>query len=316
MTSRRHFLLSAGAATAALYSRSRLFASEVETSPLKEFSYGQVLFAPGLAQAQFEQTQSVLLSLNEDALLKPWRVRAGLPAPGPDLGGWYDEVPLDETPSGGHGFAPGHSFGQWISALSRGYAIDHDPRTRAKIEQLLALYEPAISGRFYTSRVGGGALTRWPPSAAQTVHAVFPHTAFTKTRDSKMQRKGNNKWAIRFTRLVGSGLQYPQTMMYGFFAKRTDPPHHPYSADYPSLPSYLRLPPSPTHSSRRSLGHTAFAALKVIFGSPTTDRASLATSLPLIGSLTPLLSGDSASSPEVTHCSSVPCRPQSPWCGG
>src|SRR4051795_12504307 len=25
---------------------------------------------------------------------------------------------------------------------------------------------------------------------------------------------------------------------------------------------------------------------------------------------------DSASPPEVTHCSSVPCRPQAPWCGG
>ena len=31
-------------------------------------------------------------------------------------------------------------------------------------------------------RVGGGAPRgRWPPSAAQTVRAVFPHTAFTKT---------------------------------------------------------------------------------------------------------------------------------------
>src|ERR1017187_3490284 len=30
-------------------------------------------------------------------------------------------------------------------------------------------------------RVGGGALTRWPPSAAQTVRADFRHTAFTKT---------------------------------------------------------------------------------------------------------------------------------------
>ena len=100
--------------------------------------------------------------------------------------------------------------------------------------------------------------------------------------------KATTKWTLRFTRPVGSGTQYPRTMMYGFFAKRTDPPDHPYSADYPSLPSCLRLPPSPTHSSRRSLGHAAFTALKVIFGSPTTDRASLATSLPLIGSLTPV----------------------------
>ena len=40
-------------------------------------------------------------------------------------------------------------------------------------------------------RVGGGALARWPPSAAQTVRAVFPHTAFTKTHASGMQSKGS-----------------------------------------------------------------------------------------------------------------------------
>ena len=34
-------------------------------------------------------------------------------------------------------------------------------------------------------RVGGGATMRWPPSAAQTVRAVFPHTAFTKTRSAE-----------------------------------------------------------------------------------------------------------------------------------
>ena len=121
-----------------------------------------------------------------------------------------------------------------------------------------------------------------------------PCMQFSRTRLSRRHgtprcnEKATNKWAIRFTRPVGSGLQYPRTMMYGFFAKRTDPPHHPYSADCPSLPSCLRLPPSPTHSSRRSLGHAAFAALEVIFGSPTTDRASLTTSLTLIGLLTPV----------------------------
>jgi len=149
MASRRHFLLSAGAATAALYSRAHLFAASAEPAPLKEFPYGQVELAPGLTQSQFEQTQSVLLSLDEDALLKPWRARAGFPTPGPDLGGWYDNVPLDKTPSGGHGFAPAHAFGQWISALSRGYAINRDPRTRARVERVLALYDPAISERFY-----------------------------------------------------------------------------------------------------------------------------------------------------------------------
>ena len=103
--------------------------------------------------------------------------------------------------------------------------------------------------------------------------------------------------------------------MYGFFAKRTDPPHRPYSSGCPSRPSCLRPPPSPTHSSRRSLGHAVFAALQVLHSGPSTDRASLATSLPLIGLLTPVPPGDPASPPEVTLCSSGPCRPQSP-CNG
>ncbi len=149
MTSRRAFLQSASLAAAAF--RSSLFASDATQAPLEEFDYGDVDLAPGLAQKQFDETQSVLLSLNDDSLLKPWRLRAGLPAPGPELGGWYDEVKLDKTESGGHGFAPGHCFGQWISALARAYAVDREARTRLKLERLLALYEPAISGRFYTN---------------------------------------------------------------------------------------------------------------------------------------------------------------------
>src|SRR6516162_1019775 len=74
--------------------------------------------------------------------------------------------------------------------------------------------------------------------------------------------------------------------------------------------------PSPTQFHRRLPGHVTFITLQVLFSRPTTDRASLATSLMLIGPLTPVPPGDSASPPEVTRCSSVPCRPQTPWCGG
>ena len=147
MTSRRTFLQSAGMAAAALYSGSP--AKSETLAPLEEFGYGEVDLAPGPAQTQFEQTQSVLLRLNEDSLLKPWRLRAGLPAPGPELGGWYDELPLQKTESGGHGFAPAHSFGQWISALARGYAVNRDPQTKARLERLLTLYGQSISGSFY-----------------------------------------------------------------------------------------------------------------------------------------------------------------------
>jgi uncharacterized protein len=146
-------LKAAGAASTLLAGDSQLLAA-VEAggaTPLQEFGYGDVQLAPGRMQTQFDETQSVLLGLDEDALLRPWRLRAGLPAPGGPLGGWYDEVPLHKTPSGGDGFAPGHCFGQWISALSRGYAVSQDPAAKAKVQRLLDLYEPAISGKFYTN---------------------------------------------------------------------------------------------------------------------------------------------------------------------
>lgn len=155
MSSRRSFLQSLGLTGAALWSRPSLFADAEPRTRLDEFSYGDVHLDPGSAsdraQAQFDTTQSVLMVLNEDSLLKPWRLRAGLPAPGPDLGGWYDEVPPGGDTANGHGFAPAECFGQWISALARGYAVTGDARTRARLQRLLDLYSAAISPRFYAN---------------------------------------------------------------------------------------------------------------------------------------------------------------------
>jgi DUF1680 family protein len=128
-----------------------LAAGESAAKPLEEFGYGDVELAPGKPRTQFEETQAVLLALNDDSILRPWRLRAGLPAPGDPLGGWYDDVPLVKTPSGGEGFAPGECTGQWISALARSYAATHDPAMLAKLRRLLAMYEPAISPKFYTN---------------------------------------------------------------------------------------------------------------------------------------------------------------------
>jgi uncharacterized protein len=126
------------------------------TDLLEEFAYGDVQLAPGLARMQFEHTQGVMLRMNVDSMLKPYRLRAGLAAPGPEMGGWYDAVSdaaraANKDPYGGHGFAPGHAFGQWISALARGYAASGDPAAKAKVETILAAYQPAISGRFYAN---------------------------------------------------------------------------------------------------------------------------------------------------------------------
>src|SRR5260370_19234108 len=118
------------------------------------------------------------------------------------------------------------------------------------------------------------------------------------------------------TRRVDPVHQSPWTRMYGYFTHGTVPPSRPYSSGFLSLPNCLRRLPSPAHFRRQFPGHAAFTALVVLHSRPSTDWASLATSLSLIGPLTPVPPGDPASPPEVTHCSSVPCRPQAPWCGG
>lgn len=122
----------------------------IHPGPLNEFGYGDVHFGACLQQRQFEETMAVILGLNEDGVMKPFRIRAGMPAPGDDLGGWYDDDPKYDWQSGNeHGFAPGHSFGQWVSALCRAYAINGSVPMKQKAERLIALYTKTISPKFY-----------------------------------------------------------------------------------------------------------------------------------------------------------------------
>ncbi len=111
------------------------------TPALSLFRYGQVRLAPGRLQRQLDGAHQVLLNLDEDDLLRPFRIREGLPAPGRDLGGWYDT----------YAFAPGATYGQWLSALARYYAVTADKATRAKVQRMVrgfaATVEPA--GKFY-----------------------------------------------------------------------------------------------------------------------------------------------------------------------
>ncbi len=89
------------------------------------------------------------MGLNEDSLLKPFRQMGGMPAPGADLGGWYNYEPDYDYRRDSAGLAPGATFGQWVSALSRMYAIDGDEATREKVRRLNQLYAKAITGDFF-----------------------------------------------------------------------------------------------------------------------------------------------------------------------
>jgi DUF1680 family protein len=117
--------------------------------PLQEFGYGDVALTSDLHEKQLHETHAVLMELSEDSLLKPLRQMAGQAAPGEDLGGWYHYDPNYNPNTVTTGFAPGCTFGQWVSALARTYAITGSPATREKVLRLNRLYAKTIAGDFY-----------------------------------------------------------------------------------------------------------------------------------------------------------------------
>jgi uncharacterized protein len=116
---------------------------------LTEFGYGDVTIDSTLHQAQLQNTHDVLMGLSEDSLLRPFRQMAGQRAPGADLGGWYKYDPDFDWHKDDAGFAPGATFGQWVSALSRYYAITGSEEVREKVLRLNRMYAQTISGKFY-----------------------------------------------------------------------------------------------------------------------------------------------------------------------
>jgi DUF1680 family protein len=149
--SRRQFLKQAVAAGAASVMRPRgSFAEGASTAPLQQFDYGEVELLEGPLRQQFQTNHAFYAALDEDRLLKPFRQRAGLPAPGDDMGGWYSWAPLsdlDARPN--NGFAPCHSFGQYLSALSRDYAATGNKATQEKVHRIVQNFAPAISEHFW-----------------------------------------------------------------------------------------------------------------------------------------------------------------------
>ena len=64
------------------------------------FNFEGVQLLPGRLNDQFQQVKAFYLALDEDDMLKGFRERAGLPAPGEGIGGAYSNSAL--------------TFGQWL----------------------------------------------------------------------------------------------------------------------------------------------------------------------------------------------------------
>ncbi|HEX5787431.1 MAG TPA: beta-L-arabinofuranosidase domain-containing protein [Woeseiaceae bacterium] len=94
---------------------------------MHEFPYGAVKLTGGRLKRHFDHIHAHYLALDNDRLLKVFREHAGLPAPGPDMGGWYD---VD-------GFVPGLTLGQYISGLARFGAATGDAAAHDKVRRLV-----------------------------------------------------------------------------------------------------------------------------------------------------------------------------------
>jgi DUF1680 family protein len=107
---------------------------------LEPFDYRGVTLEDGSLKRQFDETRDYYLHIPNDDLLKGFRARAGLAAPGVDLGGWYTTDTF-------------HIFGQILSGLARMYAATGDPACLDKVETLVREWGKCIApdGYFYFS---------------------------------------------------------------------------------------------------------------------------------------------------------------------
>ncbi|HET7102613.1 MAG TPA: beta-L-arabinofuranosidase domain-containing protein [Terracidiphilus sp.] len=146
---RREFL--SGACAVALGTRFSSGRARGSSGFLTEFDYGEVRLTGGLLKEQYDRILASYLALDNDRLLKVYRQQAGLPAPGADMGGWYDAG----------GFVPGHSLGQYISGLARmGRSTGHSG-CREKVRELVEGFA-ATMGRDDRIFAGPNAEKVWP----------------------------------------------------------------------------------------------------------------------------------------------------------
>ena len=105
------------------------------------FDYRGVSLNDGPLLRQVLEVRDDYLRVPNDDYLKGFRQRAGKPAPGADLGGWY---------------TPGtfHVFGQVVSGLARMHAATGDEACREKLNALIHEWSLCIEpdGYFYSTR--------------------------------------------------------------------------------------------------------------------------------------------------------------------
>lgn len=113
---------------------------EYPNQKIQSFDYLGVELLDSPLKKQYDATIDFFLSIPNDDLLLQVRQRAGVDADGNIMNGWF---------SGG-GFC-GSTFGQWLSAFSRFYAVTKDERIKEKATYLMEEWGSLIEddGFFY-----------------------------------------------------------------------------------------------------------------------------------------------------------------------
>jgi hypothetical protein len=130
--SRRAFLKKGAAAAAAssLTSRAASAAAFDASSAVRgerkltAFDFEGVQVTGGMLQAQIRRTTDFYLGISNDDILKGFRKRAGIPAPGQEMGGWceHDTAVI---------------FGQWLSGMARLWRASGDKQLVEKATVLM-----------------------------------------------------------------------------------------------------------------------------------------------------------------------------------
>lgn len=156
---RRDFMKLAAGTACAAYAVTRSTPGVVAEGPssqickIEPFDYSGVRLLDGMLKKQYDGARDFYLNIPNDNLLLGFRQRAGLPAPGKPLVGWYGGAPSNPhaPPSGADTF---NAFGQYISGMARMAKATGDTAMRDKASTLIEEWAKTIEpdGYFYYSR--------------------------------------------------------------------------------------------------------------------------------------------------------------------
>lgn len=122
---------------------------------LQPMDYRDVTLSAGRFKEQYEEVLEYFLAIPNDDILLGFRRRAGLAAPGNELGGWYSNDGSYDVYEWDEIFNP---FGQWLSFLGRAYAVSRQERIREKAAFLMREWGKTIDedGYFFYSNQCNG----------------------------------------------------------------------------------------------------------------------------------------------------------------